>query len=203
MPKRFLRVFIAESSPSYRDGLIGFVRGQPAVELRGGAPAPEDVATALKEQKPDICLVELGGGARVDAAGLIRKLKRASGRTRFVILAKKSQASLAAKALGAGAAGFVIKDKAVGELLATLGRSAAAAATVSRPRRGAESILTRRETEVVKYLAGGRTVRQIAALLDLSPKTIDAHKTNLMRKLKIHSRLELFRYAIRHKLVKG
>ena len=206
MPKRFLRVFINDGLPVFRDGVVGFVQGQPAIELRGEARSLDDVSGSLRRHKPDVCILELDG-VRIDISGLVKKLKRASSRTRYPILVKKSQTSAAQKALTAGAAGVIVKDKTMAELLGALGRAAHATRELAVPaRRGsgeARRVLTDREIEVLRLLASGRTVREVAALLDLSPKTVDAHKTNMMRKLKLHSRLELFRWAVRHKLAKA
>ena len=205
MPKRFLRVFINDGLPVFRDGVVGFVQGQPAIEVRGEAHSLDDVAGSLRRHKPDVCVLELDSG-RADPSPLIKKLKRASSRTRYLILVKKTQTAVAQKAMAAGAAGVIVKDKTMSELLAALGRAAHANKQLAAPaRRGsgeARRVLTEREVEVLRMLASGRTVREVAALLDLSPKTVDAHKTNMMRKLKLHSRLELFRWAVKHKLAK-
>ena len=138
---------------------------------------------------------------------LVKRLKRASAKTRVIVMVTKAQAKTAVKAIAAGAAGVVVKDKTIANLLDALGDATKAKSTLEEaPKRRASDaprkVLTEREVEVLRHLAEGSTVREVAAILDLSPKTVDAHKTNLMRKLNIHSRLELFRYANRHKLIR-
>lgn len=196
MPKRFFRVLILDDQPAFQEGVLAYVKSQPSLEMRGETVTSDAAARELRTRRPDVCLVEVDDEV-ADAVALVKRLRRASARTRVVLLVSDLTGALARKVIDAGAAGVILKDRVISDLLEAVGQGARSQQRLRRRRRSASlGPITNREAEVLGLLAVGHTVREVAELLELSHKTVDAHKTNLMRKLGLHSRLELYRYAV-------
>jgi DNA-binding NarL/FixJ family response regulator len=135
---------------------------------------------------------------------------------KILILSMHDDEELVARCLEAGAAGYLMKDAPVSQLLYAIETVQKGERYLSpgvlkkvldgyvrntkRPMTSYDR-LSPREREILKLLAEGLSVKEIAAQLNLSVKTVDAHKTNLMKKINVHDRTELVRYAIQNKLI--
>lgn len=212
-----IRCLIADDHVLVRQGIGRLLQDEPDVEIVGEAG---DAAAALKcvtELRPDIVLMDIGmpGFSSFDATRVIQSEYPS---TRVVFLTMHEDQDYVIRGLQAGAAGYVLKDTPAAKLASVLRDVHQGGKFVSpevlsgldddgkllaaeRPRIEKDK-LTPRETEIMKHLAEGKTVRKIAGLLGLSAKTVEAHKFNLMRKLGIHNKAELVHCAIRKKLVK-
>lgn len=212
-----IRCLIADDHVLVRQGICRLLRDELDVEIVGEAG---DAAEALKrviELRPDILLMDVSmpGLSSFDVARIIQI---DFPRTRVVFLTMHEDQDYVMQGLQAGAAGYLLKDTPVAKLASVLRDVHRGGKFVSpevlggllengklrvhdRPR-PSRTALTPRETEIMKLLAEGNTVRKIAGLLGLSLKTVEAHKFNLMRKLDIHNKAELVHCAIRKKIVK-
>lgn len=178
-----------------------------------------DAAEALLKLEslgPDVLVMDLGlleqGGA--DAA---QSLRQAHPALAILFLTKEDGPERLELAMAAGARGYMLKSSSPAQIVAGVRRvilrddqnpqalssltsdlQALAASNTGYPR---PQMLTAREQEVVRLLAEGRTVREVADELSLSVKTIEAHKLNLMRKLNIHDRASLIEYAVEQGIV--
>jgi two-component system, NarL family, response regulator NreC len=212
-----IRCLIADDHVLVRQGIRRLLQDEPDVEIVGEAG---DAAEALKwvtELRPDIVLMDIGmpGFSPFDATHIMQS---EFPRTRVVFLTMHEDQDYVMRGLEAGAAGYVLKDTPAAKLASVLREINRGGKFVSpevlsgliddgelrKPERlpAAKSNLTPRETEIMKHLAEGKTVRKVAGILGLSAKTVEAHKFNLMRKLGIHNKAELVHCAIRKKLVK-
>ncbi len=211
-----VRCLVVDDHALLRQGVRRLLQDQEGVEVIGeaanGAAALEQVIML----RPDIVLLDIGmpGVSSFDVA---RVIQAEYPETRVVFLTMHEDQDYVMQGLQAGAAGYVLKDTPA-EKLASVLRDVHNGGKYVSPEvlnglllddsGQAEQIdsnkptLTPRETEVMKLLAEGHTVRKIAAMLGVSMKTVDAHKFNLMRKLDIHNKAELVHCAIRNKLVK-
>jgi DNA-binding NarL/FixJ family response regulator len=199
-----------------RQGIRRLLQDERDVEIVGEAG---DAAEALKgviELRPDIVLMDIGmpGFSSFDAT---RVIQTDYPQTRVIFLTMHESQEYVMQGLQAGAAGYLLKDTPADKLASVLRDVHRGGKFVSpevlggllgngkfgqeRPRPSRTS-LTPRETEIMKLLAEGNTVRKIAGMLGLSLKTVEAHKFNLMRKLDIHNKAELVHCAIRKKIVK-
>jgi DNA-binding NarL/FixJ family response regulator len=182
----------------------------------GEASNAVEALSRVREFKPDVVLMDIGmpGMSSFEAARLIEKNLPD---TRVIFLTMFEDEEYLVQSLHVGAAGYLLKDAPAVVLInavreAHRGRQcfspsmAETLADISRtqasPGLARRSALTPREREVVKMIAEGNTVREIAGRLGLSAKTVEAHKFNLMRKLKIHNKAHLVTYAIQKKIVK-
>jgi len=199
----------------FRDGIRRLLQSEPGFEIVGEAGNAERALALVRELHPDVVLMDIGmpGLSSFEAARLIRA---ESPETHVLLLTMYEDAELLQQGLDAGAGAYLLKDVPAPELIhavrevsagrqysspAVFGDSPERDGAHSAPGRPRGSSLTRREREVVKLIAEGNSVRQIAEQLGLSIKTIEAHKFNLMRKLDIHNKAQLVTYAIQKRIV--
>jgi len=170
-----------------------------------------DKAVALK---PDVALVDIS----IPGAGgmeCVRRLRPILPSTRFIMLTMHSGAAYVREALALGASGYVIKSSAPSELLHAIRQALAGRVYVTplvtkdtgdsllAPQSSGvfEDVLTRRQWEVLRMIAQGKNIKEIAADLNLSPRTVDFHRASIMQKLHVKSVAELVRYALQRGLV--
>ncbi len=199
-----------------RQGLRKVLEGRPDWRVCGEAVNGRQAVAKAKLLRPDVVVLDF---AMPELNGLeaTRQIHQALPRTEVVILTMYDSEQLARKALAAGARGFVLKNEA-GRVLVTAIEQLSQhrpfftssvsemvltgflnpSATGGRKR---GSSLTAREREILQLIAEGNSNKEVAALLNISVKTAETHRVNLMRKLDLHSVGELVRYAIRNEIV--
>jgi two-component system response regulator NreC len=202
-----------------RSGLRMLLEGEPDVEIVGEFGLAKEALASLERLKPDVVVMDIGlpDLSGIDAA---RDVKRLSEGTAVVALTIHEDEEYFFKMLDAGASGYVPKRAAPEELLTAI-RAAAVGEVYLYPSmakllvkdyltqepqaetRGGMDGLTDREQEVLAHLADGATNLEIGETLGISPKTVARHRENIMRKLGMHSRTELVKYAIRKGIIKA
>lgn len=210
-----VRVVVCDDHPLFREGLRAILREQPAIEMVGEARNGLEAVEVTRSLRPDVVLMDID---MPELSGLeaTRRIVAARLPSRVLILSLYDDEELVAGCLDAGAAGYVLKDGPTAQLLYAI-EAVQRGERYMSPRalsvvveHGRESgratgtrfdLLTSRERQILRLLADGLSGKEIAARLKLSAKTVDAHKCNLMRKLDIHNRADLVKYAIRKKLV--
>jgi DNA-binding NarL/FixJ family response regulator len=209
------RLMIADDHRLFRDGLRTLLDRQEDMEVVAETTeGPGTVAAAL-QNKPDIVLMDI---SMPDLNGIeaTRKIVAENANIRIIMLSMHSDQRYVTESLRAGATGYVLKDCAIDELLTairTVARkqpylSRTIADTVIKDYVGLTkshsesvfSVLSAREREVLQLLAEGWSTKEIASRLDVSIKTIETHRKQIMDKLDIHSIAELTKYAIREGL---
>jgi len=212
-----IRVLIADDHTLFRQGIRNLLSAEPDMEVVGEAPNAAEAAALVPQTHPDAVLMDIGmpGQSSFEAA---REIRKDYPSTRVIFLSMYDDEDYVAECVEIGAAGYVLKDSPVDQLLTAI-REVARGGTFLSPRllsrlvdgfrmngRGGErqrpGALTKREREILKMLAEGRSVKEIAAAFELSVKTIEAHKFNLMRKLDIHNKAQLVQYAIQKKVIR-
>ncbi len=198
-----IRILLADPQTLFREGLRALLAGCEEVEVVGEVPQPEEAATLLRLMPADLVLMDVSG----EGAVRVRNLETGA-KTAF--LTDRSDEDALTEYQESGAAGFILKDGGSGELLDAIRRIHGGNTWVSEPiataiaKRGVRGsgALTPREQEVLKMTAQGHSVKQVATMLDLSAKTVDAHKVNLMRKLRIHNKAQLVQYAFQKQILR-
>ncbi len=178
---------------------------EPEFELVG---IVEDGRRLLEETaalKPDVAVVDIAM-PRLNGLEAIPLLKRASPGTRVVVVTMHREAAYARRARESGADGFVLKNAAADELIATIRAAAEGKATVSAapsksPNEGG-STLTLRQREIVALVAKGLTAKEIASVLGLSVRTIEFHKYRAMESIGVTTSAELIRFALERGIAK-
>jgi DNA-binding NarL/FixJ family response regulator len=210
-----IAILLAEDNRMVREGLRALLDRQSDMEVVGEAADGREAVALARRHRPSVAVLDLAMPVLngIDAA---REIAAARLGTRIIILSVHSERCFVTEALQAGAAGYVLKDCAFEELANAI-RAAAAHRTylssavaqivvadyIGRSARQPSTVfavLTDRERQVLQLLAEGRSTKQIAADLAVSIKTVETHRSNIMKKLGLHSIAELTRYAIREGL---
>jgi two-component system, NarL family, response regulator NreC len=210
-----IRVLICEDHALFREGLRAILRDHTHIEIVGEATTGREAVEKAKRLRPDVVLMDL---EMPEMSGLeaTRRIGQADTGAKVLVLTLYDDEEVVARCLDSGAAGYVLKDGPSEQLLVAMeavhkGQRYLSPAVLTKVvdfsrkkgrTRTRYDVLTPREREVLKLLADGHPTKEIAARLDLSVKTADVHKTNLMRKLDIHDRAGLVKYAIQRKLIR-
>jgi len=209
-----IRVLLADDHSLVRAGIRSLLGAMADVQVVGEAASGEEALELAARQQPDVVLMDIAmkGITGLEAAARMREMHPA---VRVVILSMHSGEEYVLQALRAGAAGYLLKDAATGELELALrsvmrGESWLSPA-VSRQvvegyvqRSGAEAapdVLTARQREVLRLVASGKSTKEIAFFLNLSVKTVETHRAQIMERLGIRDVPGLVRYALRTGLV--
>ena len=166
-----------------------------------------------KKLKPDVIVADITM-PHLNGIDAMTQLRKDNAGIRVVFLTMHQDPAYARRALDAGAAGFVVKHSAPAELVMAI-RAAmkgqtfvtpALAGDVWRQPRGSEEVdesakLTPRQREILRLLAAGRSAKEVAAILDISPRTVEFHKYQIMEAHGLHGNAELIHFAIKHGIV--
>lgn len=212
------RIIIADDHEFVRRGLRATIAEHESWEVCGEAASGREALELARQVKPDIAVIDF---AMPDLNGLeaARRIRSELPNTEVLMLTMHETESLVREALAAGVHGFILKSDAgrlLGEAIeALLARKPFFTGRVSqlilhgylnpgeKPEDGNATLtrLSPREREVVQLIAEGKSTKEVADRLGISPKTAETHRTNIMRKLNLHSVTELVRFAIRNKIV--
>jgi DNA-binding NarL/FixJ family response regulator len=208
------RILIADDHEVVRRGIRTLIESRSAWEICGEAATGEEAVKKTARLKPDIVLLDI---TMPEHSGLeaIPEILEAHPETRILVLTIHDSGRIASRALAAGASGLVLKSDAARDLIRALEAIGKKKAFLSpnvtkilvnefrKSAEGSPSIdaLTSREIEVLKLLAVGRSNKEIAAELGISPRTVDAHRARIMDKLNLHTLSELVHFAIRNQVV--
>lgn len=207
-----IKVFICDDHTLFREGIKSILGRNPDIEILGEAKTGREAVEKVLRLRPDVVLMDVG---LPDLSGLVatRRIKQAQKQIQILMLSMYDEEEMIASSLDAGASGYVLKDAPLPQLLHAieavrkggtyLSSGSLKKVLIQHRKTAVDSYerLSDREREVLQLLAEGLSVKEIASRLNLSVKTVDAHKYNLMRKLDIHSQGELVKYAIRKKLI--
>jgi two-component system response regulator NreC len=200
-----LTIVIADDHAVVRQGLRLLLEAE-GLDVVGEAGDLEETRATVRERAPDVLLLDLHMGRELSLPAL-PELRAASPTTAVVVLTMQDDPAFARQILAAGATGYVLKEASRAELVRAI-RTVATGGTYLDPAVGAwalvsdrPSVLSERETEVLKLIALGHTNAEIATHLYLSTRTIETHRANLHRKLGVSGRPELVRYALKHGMI--
>jgi len=214
-----IRLLLVDDHAVVRSGLRMLLEGEADVEIAGEAGTAREALDLLARLHPDVVLMDIG---LPDLSGIdaTREIKTLHPEIAIVALTIHEDEEYFFKMLEAGASGYVPKRAAPEELLTAIRAAASGEVylypslakflvhdyltqeSTSREERTLDG-LTQREEEVLGHLADGASNTEIAETLAISPKTVARHRENIMRKLNLHSRTELVKYAIRKGIIQA
>ena len=208
-----IRVLLADDHAIVRAGLKEILAGTGDITVAAEATNGQEVLERIRAADFDVAVLDMSMPGR-SGIELIKLVKDEKPKLRILVLTMHSEEQYAVRALRAGASGYLTKDSATEQLVAAIRRIAAGGAYVSAetaellardavPRTDAapHTLLSDREFQVFRMIAGGKTVGSIARQLSLSVKTVSTHKTRILAKMGLANQAELIRYALEHKLL--
>lgn len=212
-----IRVLVVDDHTIVRDGICALLALAGDIEVVGEAANGRDALEMVKKLSPDVVLMDIAMPI-MNGVEATRRIKKEFPDVKVLALTQHDDKEFVYPLLEAGARGFLSKAAASSELTSAIryvhqGESFLSpsvaklmiedyqqGATV-RERNDPYEQLTDREREILKLIAEGYTTQEIASMLVISPKTVEGHKSSLMAKLDIHSRIDLVKYAVRKGLI--
>jgi len=202
-----LRILLADDHQMFTQSLRSVLEREK-FEVVGEATDGHEAVKLAEKHRPDIAVLDLGMPG-LNGLSAAREIEKVSPDTKTIILTSHPDEQYVVDALRAGATGYVLKTRASADLVAAIrevsrgslylseGVSRDALRSHLANEEKSAGVLSGREREVLQLIAEGKSTKEIAALLSLSVKTIETHRTRLMAKLGIHETAGLVRYAIR------
>lgn len=210
------RILIADDHEIVRRGIRALLENHPGWEVCGEAVDGRDAVEKARATRPDLVLLDVSM-PNLNGLDAARQILEIVPQTRVLILTMHESEQIVREVLEVGARGFLLKSDAARDLVSAIQalqrRTTFFTSSVAEmvldgflDRRGetqkpTKDRLTPREREVVQLLAEGKSSKEVAVVLNLSVKTAETHRTNVMRKLDLHSVADLVRYAVRNNLV--
>jgi len=212
-----IRVLICDDHTLFRAGLKAILGDDPMIEVVGEAADGRQAVQNALRLRPDIVLMDTSLPLMAGYEAL-RRITKVNRNIKILVLTMYSEEEIVGLSLNSGASGYILKDASAGQLIEAI-HIVHEGGTYLSPRVAKHLVnlfvqsparketrydtLSDREREILKLLADGYVVKDIASLLNLSVKTVEAHKYNLMRKLDIHNKTELIKYAIHKRLIES
>jgi DNA-binding NarL/FixJ family response regulator len=213
-----LRIMVADDHEIVRRGLVSLIKSHPDWEVCAEADNGRQAVEKANQSKPDVAILDIGMPV-LNGLEATRQILRENPRVRILILTITDTDQAVQAVLDAGARGFLLKSDAARDLVTAVEALAHNKAFFTA--RVADLVLsgylnksshskkndlnlpglTSREREVVQLLAEGKSTKEVACHLNLSVKTAETHRSNIMRKLGLHSVSELVLYAVRNGIV--
>ncbi|HTQ55174.1 MAG TPA: response regulator transcription factor [Bryobacteraceae bacterium] len=212
-----IRVVVCDDHALFREGVKTILNAQRDMEVVGEAGDGQEAVDLAVRLSPDVVLMDISLPV-LKGFDAVRRIRKVRAAVKVLILTVYDDEDLVGRCLEAGAAGYILKDSPPLQLVYAIQRvyqgepyisprilTAVVRQYLSHPVKFKEGydLLSDREREILTLLAEGHTLKDIAGQLNLSVKTVDAHKVNLMRKLDLHDRVELIRYAIRKRIIEA
>ncbi|HSK74794.1 MAG TPA: response regulator transcription factor [Pyrinomonadaceae bacterium] len=205
-----LRIILAEDHQTVREGIKLLINSQPDMEVIAEADNGEIAVKITRQLLPDILVMDISM-PELNGLKAAKKLKQVCPGVKIITLTRHTDDAYLQQLIKAGALGYVLKQSAPTELIRAI-RAVAEGKSYLDPtitnkvmgnyaRRSAlrgenKSELTDRESEVLRMIALGYSNKEIGARMDISVKTVEAHKANAMKKKDMRSRIDIVRYAI-------
>jgi DNA-binding NarL/FixJ family response regulator len=207
---RRVKVLLADDHTIVVEGLQSLLKDQ--FELVGTVADGRQLVDAARKLRPDVIVTDLSMPV-LSGLDALRQLKAGGVDAKVIFLTTHADARVATEALRAGASGFLLKQSAGDELITAIedvlqGRTYLTPlltkdvlANLTTPGAAERAVLTPRQREVLRLLADGKRMKEIAAILGLSTRTVETHKYEMMQTLGVGSTAELVKYAIKHDLI--
>ena len=207
-----IRVLLADDHAMVRKGFRLILEAQPDMEIAGEAGNGRQAVDLAEKLHPDVVVMDVAM-PELNGIEATRRLASSSPHTRVLALSMHKDSVYVREILRAGARGYLLKDSIDTDLISAVravakgdgyispGVSDAVLTDYRRHVTAPMDLLTSREREVLQMIAESKTNKEIAAALNLSVYTVEAHRGKIMEKLNLHSTSELVRFAVRHGLI--
>jgi len=206
-----IRVLLADDHQTVRDGLRMIVNAEPDMEVIGEAADGHEVLERAKVLKPDVIIMDISMPG-LNGLNATRKLKEVRPEIEIIALSRHNESGYVHELLKAGASGYVLKQSSSEELIRAIRAVVLQkgyldpaittdvvkkySATDVKSLVGNPESISKREAEILRLIASGHSNKEIAVQLDISVKTVEAHKANSMRKIGLRSRIDIVNFAL-------
>jgi DNA-binding NarL/FixJ family response regulator len=206
-----IQVLLADDHQTVREGLKMIVNRESDMEVIGEAADGHQVLERAKTLNPDVIIMDISMPG-LNGLNATRKLKEAKPEIQIIALTRHNESGYVHELLKAGASGYVLKQSSSEELIRAIravvlrkGYLDPAITTDVVKKYSASDVkslvgntesITKREAEILRLIASGHSNKEIASLLDISVKTVEAHKANSMRKIGLRSRIDIVNFAL-------
>src|SRR5271155_541972 len=214
-----LKILIADDHELVRRGLCALLQSHEGWEICGDAKDGREAVEKARQLKPDVVILDVGM-PNLNGLAATRQLLQQQPQLKIIVLTITDSDQVIREALDAGARGFVLKSDAARDLVSAVEalqrnrmfftprvNDMVLAGFLDKGYNGSRNeapklpTLTPREREVIQLLAEGKSSKEVASLLNLSTKTAETHRSNIMRKLDIHSIRDLVVYAVKNDII--
>lgn len=212
-----IRILLADDHTVVRDGLRALLEKQPDMQVVAEAADGRESIRLAEEQAPDVVVMDIAM-PNMNGIEATRRILAGNPRTAVVILSMHQDESYVLRSLKAGAKGYLLKDSLRSDVIDAIRSVARGRSFLTRKvsrilqedyvreleRRGLEDsydLLTEREREILQLVAEGNTNKEVANLLNVSPTTVETHRTHILQKLSLHSIPDLILYAVRKGII--
>jgi DNA-binding NarL/FixJ family response regulator len=208
-----ITVVLADDHAIVREGIEAKFRENPQISILGQCADGESALEMILSLRPDFAIIDLNM-PRMSGADVVRKVRQARSETRLIVLSITRDEATIRELFRSGADGYVLKDGPARHLIEAINyiRDGGQYLTPLLRRENIESskdkkdplaLLSKREFEVFSFLVDGMRPKDIAKILEISPKTVDTYRANIMRKLEVDGIAGLVRFAIQRNLNTG
>lgn len=211
------RVVLADDHSVVRQGLRAWLERSGYVQVVGEAADGREAVAIVEQLQPDVVIMDIAM-PMLNGIDATAQITRRNPDTKVIILSMHADEAYILRALGAGAKGYLLKESTESDVLPAVQsvRDGKPYFTPSIARllledymrslkqnnlQDSYDLLTEREREVLQLLAQGKSNKEVAQVLELSPHTIDSHRTNMMQKLNLHNTAEIVLYAVRKGII--
>jgi DNA-binding NarL/FixJ family response regulator len=205
-----LTIVLADDHGIVREGIAAYCNARPEITIAGQCADGEEALAAILARKPDFAVLDLNM-PKLGGLDVVRKVRQARCATKVIILSISRDESIIRELFRSGADGYVLKDGPArhlfdaiayildgGQYLTPLLRRESIDG--QKEKQDPLTLLSKREFEVFSFLVDGMRPKDIAKLLNISPKTVDTYRANIMRKLEVDGIAGLVRFAIQRNL---
>lgn len=213
-----LRILVADDHDLMRRGIKTIIESRKDWEICGEALTGTQAVAKAQELKPDVAILDISM-PELNGIEAGKRIRKASEKTEILMLSVHYSDQILRDVVGAGIRGYILKSDSGRDLSMALERlaihkpfysSRVSEIVANPPRKGTVSDskksgtrVTSRENEIIQLLSEGKSSKEVAVLLNISVKTVETHRANIMRKLELHTVTDLVRYAIRNQIIEA
>jgi len=195
-----IQIIIADDHAIFRQGLCALLAARPDIRVIGQAKDGRETADMIIRLRPNMAIVDISM-PELNGIEVLKNVQTRNSGTKIILLTMHTEPELAKQALAAGVCGYLLKKNAFEDLVSAIylihNGGTFVSPAISSEHSSHDDILSPREREVLQGISKGLSNKEMANHLNISVRTVETHRANMMEKLNLHTTAELVRYAIK------